>query len=169
MAIVLRPQICDVTSPYVQDIEWVQHCIFHVSFNVPILGRTSTPLHWPAPSGEGRGPPCWAHLIQCWWGTRTPMLGPSNTVCLCSKIKCLLLLFITHLTTTTTTVLRPFFRDHPGEPVPEEKFWTLWCKGRLTEADKPSIRLGATPSGLTSAHLHHPPHLLLISAQYNQL
>jgi len=28
-----------------------------------------------------------------------------------------------------------FFRDHPGEPVPEENFWTLWCKGRLTEAD----------------------------------
>ena len=23
---------------------------------------------------------------------------------------------------TTTTVLRPFFRDHPGEPVPEENF-----------------------------------------------
>jgi len=34
-----------------------------------------------------------------------------------------------------TTVLRPFFRDHPGEPVPEENFWTLWCRGRLTEAD----------------------------------
>jgi len=34
-----------------------------------------------------------------------------------------------------TTILRPFFRDHPGEPVPEENFWTLWCKGRLTEAD----------------------------------
>ena len=30
---------------------------------------------------------------------------------------------------TLTTVLRPFFRDHPGEPVPEENFWTLWCKG----------------------------------------
>jgi len=27
----------------------------------------------------------------------------------------------------TTTVLRPFFWDHPGEPVPEENFWTLWC------------------------------------------
>jgi len=53
----------------------------------------------------------------------------------------------------TTTVLRPFFRDHLGEPVPEETFWTLWCKGRLTEADTPTIRLGATPSGLTSAHL----------------
>jgi len=27
----------------------------------------------------------------------------------------------------TTTVLWPFFRDHPGEPVPEESFfWTLW-------------------------------------------
>jgi len=22
----------------------------------------------------------------------------------------------------TTTVLQPFFRDHPGEPVPEENF-----------------------------------------------
>jgi len=41
--------------------------------------------------------------------------------------------------------------------VPEENFWTLWCKGRLTEADTPTIRLGATPSGLTSAHLHQPP------------
>jgi len=39
--------------------------------------------------------------------------------------------------------------------VPEENFWTLWCKGRLTEADTPTIRQGATPSGLTSAHLHH--------------
>jgi len=46
----------------------------------------------------------------------------------------------------------------PGEPVPEENFWTLWRKGRLTEADTLSIRMGATPSGLvTSAHLHHPP------------
>ena len=27
-------------------------------------------------------------------------------------------------TQTRTTVSRPFFRDHPGEPVPEEKFWT---------------------------------------------
>jgi len=44
--------------------------------------------------------------------------------------------------------------------VPEENFWTLWCKGRLTEADTPTIRLGATPSGLTSAHLHHPPMLV---------
>ena len=58
---------------------------------------------------------------------------------------------------TTTTVLRPFFHDHPGEPVPEENFWTLWCKGRLTEAHTLTIRLGATPSGLTSAYLHHPP------------
>jgi len=57
----------------------------------------------------------------------------------------------------TTTVLRPFFWHHPGELVPEENFWTLWCKERLTEADTPTIRLGATPSGLTSAHLFHTP------------
>jgi len=58
-----------------------------------------------------------------------------------------------------TTILRPFFRDHPGEPVPEENFWTLWCKGRLTEADTPTIRLGATPFKLTTAHLQHPHHI----------
>jgi len=57
----------------------------------------------------------------------------------------------------TTTVLRPFFPDHPGEPVPEQNFWTSWCKGRLTEANTLTIRLGATPSWLTSAHLYHPP------------
>jgi len=35
------------------------------------------------------------------------------------------------LTHTHTTVLRPFFQDYPGEPLPEEIFlWTLWCKGR---------------------------------------
>ena len=51
----------------------------------------------------------------------------------------------------------PFFRDHPGELVPGEDFWTLWCKWRLTEADTLTIQLGATPSRLTSTHLHHPP------------
>jgi len=40
---------------------------------------------------------------------------------------------------TTTTVLQPFFRDHLGEPVLEENFWTLCCKG-LTEADHPAGR-----------------------------
>jgi len=54
----------------------------------------------------------------------------------------------------TTTILQPFCQDHP---VPEESFWTLWCKGKLTEADTPTIWLDATPSGLTSAHLYHPP------------
>ena len=63
---------------------------------------------------------------------------------------------LSNTTPHTTSVLQPFFRDHLGEPVPEENFWTLWCKGRLTEADTPTIWLGATPSGLTSAHLHHP-------------
>jgi len=63
-------------------------------------------------------------------------------------------------TNTTTTVYGPFSRDHPGEPVPEENFWTLWCKGRLTEAGTLTIRLGATPSGLTNAHFHNPPYIL---------
>jgi len=51
----------------------------------------------------------------------------------------------------------PFSGTTRGEPMPEENFWTLWCKGRLTEADTPTIWLGATQTRLTSAHLHHPP------------
>ena len=60
---------------------------------------------------------------------------------------------------TTTTVLRPFYRDHPGEPVPEETFCTFCCKGRSTEEDTPTIRLGATPSGPTIAHCRIQWHL----------
>jgi len=52
---------------------------------------------------------------------------------------------------------KALFQDHPGEPVPDENFSTLWCKGRLTEADTPTIRLGATPTRLSSAHVHHLP------------
>ena len=57
----------------------------------------------------------------------------------------------------TTTVLRPFFQDNPGEPVPEDNFWALWYKGRSTEADTSTNRLGATPSVLTS-----PPSTILL-------
>jgi len=53
------------------------------------------------------------------------------------------------LVTHTHNHFTAFFRDHPGEPVPEENFWTLWCKGRLTEADTLTIRLCTNPSGLT--------------------
>ena len=59
--------------------------------------------------------------------------------------------------TTHHNHLTAFFRDHPGKPVPKENFWTLWCKGRLTEADTQTIQLGTTSSGLTSAQLHHNP------------
>jgi len=52
--------------------------------------------------------------------------------------------------------------------VPEENFWTLWCKERLTEADTLTIRLGATPSRLTSAHLHHPS-IFFISSKVNYI
>jgi len=82
-------------------------------------------------------------------------------------------------THTHTTVLRPFFRYYPGEPVPEENFWTLWCKGRLTEADTSTIRLGATPSRLirdpppSSIHfvcrmpfLPQPSHFILASDRH---
>jgi len=87
------------------------------------------------------------HSVFTGW---MPFLPPNQQCQSTEGNKCLLL----H---THTSVLWPFFRDHPGEPVPEENFWTSWCKGRLTEADTSTIRLGATPAGLTSDHLHYPP------------
>jgi len=63
-------------------------------------------------------------------------------------------------TAHTTTVLRPFFWNHSDEPVPEQTFGK--CQGRLTEADTQTIWLGATPSGLISAHLHDPPIFLQV-------
>jgi len=49
---------------------------------------------------------------------------------------------------THATILRLFFWDYLGEPVPEEIFfWTLMVHGKITEADTPTIRLGVTPSG----------------------
>ena len=53
-----------------------------------------------------------------------------------------------------------FFWDHPGEPVPEENFWTLWCKRRLTEADTDH------PAGCHSIRTNQcppPPNALLIN------
>jgi len=42
---------------------------------------------------------------------------------LCRKISsCINVYFAVLTVTTTTTVLRPFVQDYPGEPVPEETF-----------------------------------------------
>jgi len=47
--------------------------------------------------------------------------------------------------TTTTTVLRPFIRDYPGELVPEETFpchfLGFMVQGMITDADTPTIQL----------------------------
>jgi len=58
--------------------------------------------------------------------------------------------------TTTTVLPGPFSGTTRVSQCQKRHFWTLWRKGRLTEADTLTIRLGATPSGLTSANLQHP-------------
>jgi len=78
----------------------------------------------------------------------------------CRSLRC----FTTHHNHFTA-----FFRDHLGKTVPEENFWTLWCKGRLTEADTLTIWLGATPSGPTGAHLHHPPYIFTLVIRWNSM
>jgi len=50
------------------------------------------------------------------------------------------------------------FRDHPGEPVPEEIFWTFIVQGKITEADTPTIWVGATSSRLNSGPPPSSPH-----------
>ena len=68
----------------------------------------------------------------------------SLTVNLCKVFESILRdNMIEHLQRHTITIIRPFFRDHPGEPVPEENLWTLRCQRRLTEADTTTIRLGS--------------------------
>jgi len=59
----------------------------------------------------------------------------------------------------STIILRPFFRDHPGEPMPAKSFfWTLWCYGGQQQADTPTIRVGVTPSGLIINSYPSIPH-----------
>ena len=65
----------------------------------------------------------------CWWTYYAPLCRP------CFKLFVLQFSIILQMDRFTTTVLRLFFWDHPGALVPEENFSTLWCKGRLTEAD----------------------------------
>jgi len=51
------------------------------------------------------------------------------------------------------------FPGPPGWASARRELLDFMVQGRLTEADTVTIRLGATPSRLTSAHLHHPPHI----------
>jgi len=76
-----------------------------------------------------------------------PQTKPTSLGCMCTCrlvcSRCTVTTYYYYLTANhTTTVLQPFFQDHPGEPVPEKNFWILWCKGRLTEADTLTIWLG---------------------------
>ena len=51
----------------------------------------------------------------------------------------------------TTTTLRPYFRDHPGEPVPEESFF--WASSGLYGAREDNKRQTHRQSGWAPLHL----------------
>jgi len=75
---------------------------------------------------------------------------------------CKILTCVAHFCQIFLLALQPFYGPFSGTTWVsrcQKNFWTLWCKGRLTEADTQTIRLGATPSVLTSDHLHHPHFL----------
>jgi len=56
-----------------------------------------------------------------------------------------------HLIRHTHNRFTALFRDHLGEPVPEEILLVDFVvQGKITEADRPTIRLDATLSGLIS-------------------
>jgi len=110
----------------------------------------------------------WSKYLSCGW-LQWEQMGVESlnfpTLCVRRKIlgsfcetTCQVIRLLTDIVqhhTTPQPFYEPFFRDRSGELVPQENFWTLWCKGRLTAADTLTIRLGATPSWLSSAHLHH--------------
>jgi len=52
--------------------------------------------------------------------------------------------------THTQPFLQPFFRDYPGEPVPEVIFFWTYGAREIAETYPPTTWLGATPSGLIS-------------------
>jgi len=58
-----------------------------------------------------------------------------------------------------TTVLWPFSRDHLGEPVPQENFWTFMVQGKINRgrhtdhpAGRHSIRTNQWPPPPSSPH-----------------
>jgi len=54
---------------------------------------------------------------------------------------------------------QPFYDSFPGPAKwagARRERLDIMVQGKITKADTPTIRLGATPSRLTSAHLHHP-------------
>jgi len=73
-----------------------------------------------------------------------------------------------HNRTTTTRHHNRFtalFQDHPGEPVPEENSWTLWCKGRPTEADTATIRLVSRYHSIRTNQFPPPPSPMMATTE----
>ena len=65
---------------------------------------------------------------------------------------------------TTTTPTQTFygpFSGLSGWAGARTELLDFMVPGKINRGDIPTIRLGATPSGLSSAHLHHPPIFLL--------
>ena len=57
-----------------------------------------------------------------------------------------------------TTVLWPF-SGNTGWASAKRELLDFVVQGRSTEVDTSTVQVGATQSGVTSAHLHHPPHI----------
>ena len=89
----------------------------------------------------------------CWWAPLPYMIGSHHpSVSIVRQFR-----NYRHHNTHTHNRFTALFPGPPGwAGARRELLWTLRCKGRLTEADTPTIRLGAIPSGLTRDYLHHP-------------
>jgi len=106
-------------------------CMFNNAISVLITGKA----RGPHKSQNLRN--CQRSISQHWTATPSDAsvtLLPLRIQAVMDKAKTTQLALRTDgavLYNTHTTVLRPFFRDHPGELVPEKNLWTLCCKGRL--------------------------------------
>jgi len=88
------------------------------------------------------------HVLDC-GSAHWHHLANTTEPSICSgDVACCQITLITH-----TTISRPFFRNYPGEQ-------DFMVQGKITEADTPTIRLSATPTGpISDPPPSYPPFL----------
>ena len=79
---------------------------------------------WPADRETPAGRHSGARSLTYLHAGSVSLPSSRSSVCVCVSV-CLENNFNNH---HTTTVLWPFFPDLPGEPVPEENFWTYGAR-----------------------------------------
>jgi len=93
------------------------------------------------------------------WYTRPKTVTHPST----NRARRALTLFLRRTPLTTTPCRQPAVAQNSLHPfstssITSRHLVDFMLRGKMTEADAPTIRMDATPSGLSVLHIHHPPH-----------